>query len=208
MKAGQINKETQPAKVVQFDFHSFAEAYIEDLRRTISEMSIDELEKLYNEVVEAVRSDATIHFIGNGGSAATPSHSAGDWSKELRVRTISHVDNVASLTAFANDVDYDEVFVGQLETFLRPGDLVVGFSGSGNSENVLRGLKFAKDHGCTTAAVTGDYKGGGGGFFLIHGESDLRSRLIDELPTQNTVIPFRVDFDGSRIIHPMKGSIP
>ena len=49
---------------------------------------------------------------------------------------------------------------------------------------------------------------GGGGFFLIHGESDLRSRLIDELPTQNTVIPFRVDFDGSRIIHPMKGSIP
>ena len=163
MKAGQINKETQPAKVVQFDFHSFAEAYIEDLRRTISEMSIDELEKLYNEVVEAVRGDATIHFIGNGGSAATPSHSAGDWSKELRVRTISHVDNVASLTAFANDVEYDEVFVGQLETFLRPGDLVVGFSGSGNSENVLRGLKFAKDHGCTTAAVTGDYKGGGGG---------------------------------------------
>ena len=72
MKAGQINKETQPAKVVQFDFQSFAEAYIEDLRRTISEMSIDELEKLYNEVVEAVRSDATIHFIGNGGVRQLP----------------------------------------------------------------------------------------------------------------------------------------
>ena len=70
MKAGEINKQTQLAEVVQFDFHSFAEVYIEDLRRTLSEMSIDELEKLYNEVVEAVRSDATIHFIGNGGSAS------------------------------------------------------------------------------------------------------------------------------------------
>ena len=62
-------------------------------------MPIEELEKLHREVVSAIRNDATIHFIGNGGSAATPSHSAGDWSKELRVRTLCHVDNVASLTA-------------------------------------------------------------------------------------------------------------
>ena len=79
------------------------------------------------------------------------------------MRTLCHVDNVASLTAFANDASFDQVFVGQLETFLRPGDLVIGFSGSGNSENVLKGLKFAKDKGCKTAAVTGDYKGGNGG---------------------------------------------
>ena len=79
------------------------------------------------------------------------------------MRTLCHVDNVASLTAFANDVSYDDVFVGQLGTVLRPGDLVIGFSGSGSSENVLRGLQFAKDKGCKTAAVTGDYNGGNGG---------------------------------------------
>jgi D-sedoheptulose 7-phosphate isomerase len=163
MTIDELKKQGRGGGDVTFDFQSFAESYIEDLRRTLSEMPIEELEKLHREVDSAIRNDSTIHFIGNGGSAATPSHSAGDWSKELRVRTLCHVDNVASLTAFANDVSYDEVFVGQLGTFLRPGDLVIGFSGSGNSENVLRGLEFAKDKGCKTAAVTGDYNGGNGG---------------------------------------------
>ena len=93
--------------------------------------------------------------MGNGGSAATPSHSAGDWSKELRVRTISHVDKAASLTAFANDVSYDDVVVGQLTTF--------GLSGSGTREKVIRALEFARGRSCRTAAITGDYRGGGGG---------------------------------------------
>ena len=73
------------------------------------------------------------------------------------------MDNIPSLTAWANDTDYDNVFVGQLSTFLRDGDLVVGFSGSGNSPNVLNGIRFAMENGCRTAAVTGDYSGMGGG---------------------------------------------
>lgn len=146
-----------------FDFQDFAGGYLEDLQRTLEELSRDDLESLYHEVVSAIGRDATIHFVGNGGSAATPSHSAGDWSKELRVRTISHVDNVASLTAFANDVSYEDVFVGQLTTFLRDEDLVIGFSGSGTSENVVRALEFARGRSCRTAAITGDYCGGAGG---------------------------------------------
>ena len=145
------------------DFQLFAEAYIEDLRRTLSEMPIEELEKLHREVVSAIRNDATIHFIGNGGSAATPSHSAGDWSKELSVRTISHTDNIASMTAWANDTDYSNIFVGQLSTFISPGDLVVAYSGSGTSPNVVNGLVFASENGCSTVAVTGDIDGSAGG---------------------------------------------
>ena len=122
--------------------------------------SIEEFWRL----TEAAREEgATVHFIGNGGSAGTPSHSAGDWSKELGLKTLSHVDNAASLTAWANDTDYDNVFVGQLSTFANPGDLVVGFSGSGNSKNVLNGISFANELGCNTVAVTGDYRGQGGG---------------------------------------------
>jgi len=98
-----------------------------------------------------------------GGSAGTPSHSAGDWSKELTLPTLCHVDNVSGLTAWANDTDYDNVFVGALKTFLKTGDIVVGYSGSGNSANVLNGLQYAKEMGCTTIGVGGDYNGGGGG---------------------------------------------
>ena len=96
---------------MDFDFQDFAGGYLRDLQRTLEDLSRDDLESLYHEVVSAIGRDATIHFVGNGGSAATPSHSAGDWSKELRVRTISHVDNAASLTAFANDVSYEDVFL-------------------------------------------------------------------------------------------------
>ena len=146
-----------------FDFRSFAESYVNELVDTLGGMPLDSLEEFWN-LVEATRDlDGTVHFIGNGGSAGTPSHSAGDWSKELSLRTISHVDNIPSLTAWANDTDYENVFVGQLSTFLRDGDLVVGFSGSGNSPNVLNGIRFAMENGCRTAAVTGGYSGMGGG---------------------------------------------
>jgi len=114
-------------------------------------------------VENARNSDTTVHFIGNGGSAGTPSHSAGDWSKELSLRTISHTDNASSLTAWANDTDYENAFVGQLSTFIRRGDLVVGFSGSGNSANVINAIEFSKENGCKTVAITGNYKGAEGG---------------------------------------------
>ena len=104
-----------------------------------------------------------VHFIGNGGSAATPSHSAGDWSKELKLPTIAHTDNIASLTAWANDTDYDNIFVGQLQTWLNEGDLVVGYSGSGNSGNVVNAIAFANEFGARTVGITGNYRNGSGG---------------------------------------------
>jgi len=146
-----------------FDFREFAEKYVESLVATLGEMPYSPLEGFWAMVEQARDAGSTVHFIGNGGSAGTPSHSAGDWSKELGLKTLSHVDNTPSLTAWANDTDYDNVFVGQLSTFANPGDLVVGFSGSGNSKNVLNGISFAKKIGCNTVAVTGDYMGQGGG---------------------------------------------
>lgn len=146
-----------------FDFESFAESYLADLRRTLSEVSRSDLESLWNELNEVAERGGSVHMIGNGGSAATPSHSAGDWSKELGIRTIAHTDNISSFTAWANDTDYSNVFAGQLATFAKAGDLVIAYSGSGNSPNVLNGIAAAKEAGCRTAAVTGDYNGGAGG---------------------------------------------
>ena len=146
-----------------FEFREFAAEYISSLKKSLDEMQISKIEELWRLVEGTRQSGGTIHFIGNGGSAGTPSHSAGDWSKELTLRTISHTDNSPSLTAWANDADYEHVFVGQLSTFLRDGDLVIGFSGSGNSANVINGIEFAKKQGCKTVAMTGDYRGHSGG---------------------------------------------
>ena len=121
------------------------------------------LEAFWNLVELTKQEGGSVHFIGNGGRAATPSHSAGDWSKELSLRTISHSDNASSLTAWANDTDFENVFVGQLSTFASPGDVVIGFSGSGNSTNVINGIQYSKDNGCSTVAITGNYRGMSGG---------------------------------------------
>ena len=148
---------------MSFNFSDFSENYISGLTSTLENLSIPTLEEIWSIIEDARNSDRTVHLIGNGGSAGTPSHSAGDWSKELNLRTISHTDNVSSLTAWANDTDYSNIFVGQLSTFINSGDVVIGYSGSGNSKNVINGILFAKEKGCRTIAITGDYKGMDGG---------------------------------------------
>lgn len=146
-----------------FDFPGFLRLYTGDLVEAIHSLDSAQLYQLTEEVLAVMDNGGTIHFIGNGGSAGTPSHSAGDWSKELGVKTLCHTDNVAALTAWANDTGYGNVFAGALGTWAKEGDLVIGFSGSGNSENVLNGMGKAMQLGCRTAAITGDYKNGGGG---------------------------------------------
>ena len=124
-------------------------------------------------------------IFGNGGSAATPSHSAGDWSKELRVRTIAHTDNIASFTAWANDEGYDNVFVQALRTYIQPNDLVVAYSGSGNSTNVILALKYAQENNVQTVGITGNYMGKGTGKIsqhvdhLIHFNTESMERIED-----------------------------
>tara|TARA_B100000945_G_C20427026_1_gene621127 strand:- start:5704 stop:6333 length:630 start_codon:yes stop_codon:yes gene_type:complete len=154
---------TRAGENMGFDFTDFAESYAKSLSETLANLPISSMEKLWKIVERAREQGSTVHFIGNGGSAGTPSHSAGDWSKELSLKTISHVDNSPSLTAWANDTDFENVFVGQLSTFASPGDVVVGFSGSGNSANVINGIQYSKQNGCSTVAITGNYRGTKGG---------------------------------------------
>ena len=146
-----------------FDFDEFMDGYIADLSRALNSLSRESVGLLYTEMLQVMDNGGKVHFIGNGGSAATPSHSAGDWSKELGLPTLAHTDNIAALTAWANDTSYANIFVGQLQTWLEPGDLVVGFSGSGNSSNVLNGITYAAEKGARTVGITGNYKSGKGG---------------------------------------------
>ncbi|MBI3047186.1 MAG: SIS domain-containing protein [Acidobacteria bacterium] len=102
---------------------------------------------------------------GNGGSAYAASHYMTDWNKMVNLATgrkfrgISLCDNIGLVTAFANDIAFEEVFAGQLKAILEPRDLVIAISGSGNSPNVVKAVEYANSAGAETLAVVG-YDGG------------------------------------------------
>ena len=107
----------------------------------------------------------TIFFFGNGGSASTASHFVVDIGKATirgdgkRFRCVALVDNVESVTAWANDTEYSRVFSEQLRGLAQPGDVAIGISGSGNSPNVLEAMRTARALGLATVGLTG--MGGG-----------------------------------------------
>lgn len=102
-----------------------------------------------------------VFLCGNGGSAATASHFATDLGKgaslgrEKRFRVLSLTDNVPWITALANDTDYSMIFLEQLKNYASAGDVLICFSGSGNSPNVVQAVEWANLNGLITIGVTG-----------------------------------------------------
>jgi D-sedoheptulose 7-phosphate isomerase len=102
---------------------------------------------------------------GNGGSASTALHYITDWNKMVNLATgkkfrgISLCDNIGLITAYGNDISYDEVFAGQLKAIMDEGDLLIAISGSGNSPNIVKAVEYANSIGGDTLAVVG-YDGG------------------------------------------------
>lgn len=141
--------------------------YKQYLQRALESVDEREVQNFIESLYDAYQGDAMIFVIGNGGSAANASHLAQDLAKgtcasmqqEKRIRALSLTDNFAFFSALGNDEGYDQVFVQQLRTFCRPGDLLVVISGSGNSPNVLSATEYANEHGLKTIGVTG-FSGG------------------------------------------------
>jgi len=102
----------------------------------------------------------TLFTCGNGGSASIASEMVVDinkgasYGKEKRFRMIGLSDSIATITAYANDVDYESVFVEQLKNFVEKDDVLIAISGSGNSPNILRAVEYANSVGCTTIGCT------------------------------------------------------
>jgi D-sedoheptulose 7-phosphate isomerase len=102
-----------------------------------------------------------VFVCGNGGSAATASHFAAGLGKDSsrgrdkKFRVLSLTDNVPWITSLANDADYSAIFVEQLENFAEVDDVLIVFSGSGNSPNVVRAIEWANDNGLVTIGITG-----------------------------------------------------
>jgi len=138
--------------------------YLGETREVMARLDADLIDRISEQIWQAYEQERTVYLFGNGGSAALASHLACDLAKgtaangRRRMRAVSLNDNLALLTALANDLEYDEIFAEQLH-HIEPGDVALAISSSGNSPNVVRGLEVAQQAGATTVAITG-FKGG------------------------------------------------
>lgn len=139
--------------------------YIEMLKSTIDRLDMEQISNAIALIKDAWQKGKQVFCFGNGGSALTAQHYATDWSKgvycstgkPLNARCLA--DNIGIVSAYGNDFSYEDIFIQQLKPILSSGDLVIGISGSGNSENVIRAIQYAGDNGAATLGICG-YNGG------------------------------------------------
>jgi D-sedoheptulose 7-phosphate isomerase len=143
------------------DYQPFAKQYIDRLKGVMDNFEVRLFDQMVTMVLDAYERRAHIFVMGNGGSGATASHLACDINKgccldlNKKFKMICLNDNMPTMLALANDISYDAIFEEQLKNFFDPGDLVIGISGSGNSENVLRAIGYAANHGGRTIGWSG-----------------------------------------------------
>jgi D-sedoheptulose 7-phosphate isomerase len=139
--------------------------YLTQMAATLAAISQEQIWSVINALFIAWAEKSHIYLFGNGGSAATASHMANDLNKftivegKPRLKAISLSDNVPLMTAWANDVRYEDVFAEQLTNFLVPGDVVIALSTSGNSPNILKALQTARQLDAVTIGFTGNQGG-------------------------------------------------
>lgn len=135
--------------------------YFEKLKNTIDNINIKDIEQCASILLEAYEEEKQIFICGNGGSASTASHFACDINKgvsyglDKRFKIIPLTDNLYTITAYTNDVNYDLVFLEQMKNFYNEGDILIGISGSGNSQNVLNAIEYVNENKGTTIGWTG-----------------------------------------------------
>ena len=140
---------------------NFPAQYKTEVLKAIETVDLAKVNQAIELFKDARAAGRHIFVCGNGGSASTASHFACDivkgasYNRGQRFRIMALTDQIATLTAYANDVSYDCVFVEQLKNFAEPGDVVMAISGSGNSPNVLQAVEYANSIGCRTIALSG-----------------------------------------------------
>jgi D-sedoheptulose 7-phosphate isomerase len=139
----------------------FLKSYTTKLKILLDQLDAYSIIKIVEALEKTLENKSKIYIMGNGGSAATASHMVNDLGAGLRRRNIKNfdvvslADNVAVTTAIANDIGYENIFYMQLEGLLKPEDLIIAISCSGNSPNIVKAVKYAKEMGSTIIGITG-----------------------------------------------------
>ena len=124
--------------------------------------NIEPIKNIIQKLLDARDNNKKIYIMGNGGSGSTASHFCSDLIKTAiienknRFQVSSLTDNMPIISSWANDVSYDKIFVEQLKNSLTKSEILIGFSGSGNSKNIINAYEYAKQTGATCIGFTGN----------------------------------------------------
>ncbi|MCI8508640.1 MAG: SIS domain-containing protein [Lachnospiraceae bacterium] len=139
--------------------------YLNMEQQVLESLIPEEINDVMNVLEDARLHNRRIFICGNGGSASTASHFECDFNKgisydqDVKYDFECLSDNVPMMMAIANDIGYDDIFITPLKNKMKPNDVVIGISGSGNSENVCKALEYANEKGAVSVALVG-YDGG------------------------------------------------
>lgn len=142
-----------------------AKAYLSKLTTLLESIDRDQIDNAVEVIAEAWQAGRQIITLGNGGSSMTALHFINDWNKSIFMasgkpfRGRSLVDNMGLVMSYGNDISFQDIFIEQLKNVLQAGDLVIAISGSGNSENVIRAVRYANENGGVSLGLCG-YGGG------------------------------------------------
>ncbi len=144
---------------------SYFQDYLQHQQTTLQSIPIEQVTRLFEQLKALWAEDRQLFVFGNGGSGSNASHFITDLgksacdSRKKRFRCMSLNENMAWITALGNDYSYDDVFVGQLQNYAQPGDMVMTLSVSGSSPNLVKAVEWANNNGVTTVALVGGKRG-------------------------------------------------
>lgn len=131
-----------------------------ETKKSFVEKNLNNIVKAAELMADATRNGGKVLYFGNGGSAADAQHLAAEHVNKLRVErnalaAMALTTDTSIITSIANDIGFDEIFSRQIQALGQKNDVAIGISTSGNSENVIRALKTAKQKSIRTIALTG-----------------------------------------------------
>lgn len=141
------------------------QTYLDQVSKLVTEIPPGKINRITEIILDCYKNGNTVFIFGNGGGSSTATHFACDLAKGTatpgmpRFKALSLAENMALLTAWANDTDYTNTFGEQLKNFVREGDVVIGLSGSGMSPNVINAFHIANNANATSVLFSG-FNGG------------------------------------------------
>lgn len=139
----------------------FVVDYLTRLKSIIDHIDPEVINQIVKLLEETIKNKSKIYVIGNGGSSATASHMVNDLGAGLRRRDIINFDvqslgdNSPVVTAIANDIGYENIFYMQMKGLVKPSDLIIAISCSGNSPNIINAVDYSRKLGCKIIGITG-----------------------------------------------------
>lgn len=139
--------------------------YFNELKRCIDLLDINEIERIEKLIVNTIKNRGNIYIIGNGGSSSTASHYVVDFTKKLdfdelpRVNIYNLSDNISTVTAYANDISYEDIYFKQLKNKIVNSDMLIVLSASGKSKNLLKAAKYARERNASVVSIVGNFEG-------------------------------------------------